>query len=425
LKGYNDLATSNPELAKEWHPTKNGKLMPNMIIAGSEKKIWWLGNCGHEWKSIVYHRNKGIGCPVCAKELRTSFPEQVIFYYMKKVFETTVNSYKIDKNIEIDVFIKALRLGIEYDGEHWHKNPKRDKEKNLLCKNKNIELIRVREKNCPELDDDTYCIFLEDNSIIELEKAVAMIFAYITKYIIKINYFFKIDITRDTQDINELFILSKKDNSLLVANPELAQDWHPSKNGKLTPEMLQTGSNKKVWWLGKCGHEWQAKVCNRVNGRNCPICAGKVILKGHNDLAFTNPKLAKEWHPIKNYQLTPEKVTAGSDKKVWWLGNCGHEWQASIGHRSRGRGCPICSGKQVLEGYNDLATVNSELAKEWHPTKNENLTPNNVVANSNKKVWWQCKKGHEWEAIIANRSKGRGCHLCHKLKLKSKKMGKG
>ena len=70
LVGYNDLATTNPDLASEWHPTMNGALRPTDITAGSEKKVWWYGDCGHEWQSIVYHRNKGVGCPICSKEKR-------------------------------------------------------------------------------------------------------------------------------------------------------------------------------------------------------------------------------------------------------------------------------------------------------------------------------------------------------------------
>ena len=54
--------------------------------------------------------------------------------------------------------------------------------------------------------------------------------------------------------------------------------------------------------------------------------------------------------------------------------------------RSNGCNCPICSGHKVLVGYNDLASLNPELAKEWHPTKNGNLKPTQVTLLSEKKV---------------------------------------
>ena len=62
---------------------------------------------------------------------------------------------------------------------------------------------------------------------------------------------------------------------------------------------------------------------------------------------------------------------------------------------------------------NCLQTVNPSLAAEWHPVKNGRLTTRDVTPGSNKRVWWRCEKGHEWEAIINSRSKGYGrCPYC-------------
>ncbi len=65
------------------------------------------------------------------------------------------------------------------------------------------------------------------------------------------------------------------------------------------------------------------------------------LIVGQNDLATVNPDLAAEWHPTKNNCLRPTQVTAGSNRKVWWKGTCGHEWEAVIGNRSRGMDVPI------------------------------------------------------------------------------------
>ena len=78
------------------------------------------------------------------------------------------------------------------------------------------------------------------------------------------------------------------------------------------------------------------------------------LVVGKTDLATTHPLLAKEWHPTKNGKLSPEQVTGGCGKKVWWVCEKGHEWQATVNHRGYGRGCPVCSGNQVLVGYTDL-----------------------------------------------------------------------
>lgn len=127
--------------------------------------------------------------------------------------------------------------------------------------------------------------------------------------------------------------------------------------------------------------------------------------------------LLQEWDYNKNRQVTPKDVSYGSSKKVIWKcsKNITHEWSATIKDRSKKRGCPYCNGQKVSID-NSLATINPELAKEWHLIKNVKLTPHDVTANSGKKVWWKCKEGHEWEAIIYSRNKGNNCPYCNKEK---------
>jgi len=130
------------------------------------------------------------------------------------------------------------------------------------------------------------------------------------------------------------------------------------------------------------------------------------------NLQIINPNLSKEWHPTKNGNLTPKDVTPNSGKRVWWICKRKHEWSSTVDNRNRGRGCPYCSGRVVCDD-NCLATLNPELAKEWHPTKNRNLTPKDVKPNSNKKVWWICKRKHEWSSTVNNRNYGTGCPYCY------------
>ena len=125
-----------------------------------------------------------------------------------------------------------------------------------------------------------------------------------------------------------------------------------------------------------------------------------------------NAKLMAEWNWEKNTEFNPNQLTHGSHKKVWWKCKNGHEWQATIKDRNNGNGCPYCSSKIVLQGYNDLQTVNPSLAKEWNYEKNNGLTTMDVMPNSSKKVWWKCSEGHEWQAKIADRNQGRGCPYC-------------
>ena len=116
-----------------------------------------------------------------------------------------------------------------------------------------------------------------------------------------------------------------------------------------------------------------------------------------NNLAEGNPELAKEWHPTLNSDLTPEDVACASNKKVWWQCVKGHQWEAMVNGRNQGHGCIYCCNQNVLPGYNDLATTNPELAKEWHPTLNGDLTPDQVIAGTARKLWWRCDNLHDWE----------------------------
>ena len=122
-----------------------------------------------------------------------------------------------------------------------------------------------------------------------------------------------------------------------------------------------------------------------------------------NSLAAVHPELIVEWSD-RNLPLTPDSVTFGSNKKVWWKGTCGHEWETSVKARSNGEKCPICSGARVVTGINDLSTLKPKLASEWSE-KNE-IKPTEVSIGSHKKVIWQCKLGHEWTAMVENMESG-------------------
>ena len=203
----------------------------------------------------------------------------------------------------------------------------------------------------------------------------------------------------------------------------ILKEWDYAKNAPLTPDNVTFQSNKKVSWRCEKGHEWESTVNNRIGKLSgCPYCAGKKAIAGYNDLATIRPDLAAEWHPTLNGELTPSMVMQGSATKVWWLCPKGHAYQASLNSRTnRKSGCPYCSGNKVLPGYNDLATKFPAIAKQWHPTLNGDLTPDQVTPGSNKRVWWVCGEGHVWDAVINNRTrKGYGCPVCAGLAKKHK-----
>lgn len=202
------------------------------------------------------------------------------------------------------------------------------------------------------------------------------------------------------------------ENCLANKLPGLAREWHPTKNGKLTPNDVLRHSKEKVWWKCLNGHEWISKIANRSECPRCPYCLNLKIYSG-NSLATLNPELAKEWHPTKNGKLMPNQVGNSAHKVVWWTCGNGHEWKASIRSRSARfkTGCPYCANQMVCVD-NCLATTHPELLTSWHPTKNGILTLNNVAGKSNKYAWWKCEKNHEWESRIADRIVGNGCPYC-------------
>jgi DNA-directed RNA polymerase subunit RPC12/RpoP len=281
LPGFNDLATVNSALASEWNVSKNTPLSPTQVTQHSNKIVWWSGRCGHEWEATISSRTLGNKCPYCSHQ--------------------------------------KILPGFE---------------------------------------------------------------------------------------------------TLNVTHPELASQFHPYKNKKLTAKTVTSGSDKVIWWLGKCNHSWEAPISARVRGNGCLYCTGRKILPGFNDLPTTHPILAQQWHPTKNYPLQPSDVSKGTPKKVWWFdSSCGHEWEAMVYSRAalnNASKCPVCVNQKIIPGINDLVTSQPQLALEFHPTKNYPLTASSISAGSNRKVWWLGNCGHEWETTVSSRVNGNGCGECWK-----------
>ena len=199
-------------------------------------------------------------------------------------------------------------------------------------------------------------------------------------------------------------------NSLASVHPELIPEWS-ERNLPLTPDKITFGSNKRVWWKGACGHEWETSVKARSKGEKCPICSGARVIEGINDLATLKPLLAQEWSE-KN-KLKPTEVSVASHKKIIWKCKHGHEWEASVKSRTiNGTGCPYCSHNKVLAGFNDLASQYPDIAAEWSD-RNLPLLPTMVTAFANSKAWWKCKDcGNEWHTLISTRAGGSRCPYC-------------
>ena len=300
-----------PDLTKEWHPTKNGELTAFNVLSGSHKKVWWLCKKGHEWETSIHHRANGTACPFCAgnkvspeSSLATKFPG-------------IANEWNTNKNGKLTPFNFT-------SGSH--------KKVWWLCSNKHEWKATIKSRTegngCP------YC---------GGKKATP-------------------------------------EHNLAVKFPDLVKEWHPSKNGQIKPNDMMPKSCRKVWWKCDKEHEWEAKIYSRTNGNGCPFCSGRKATINRN-LAVKFPNLIEEWHSTKNGKLTASDVTPSSGKKVWWFCNQGHEWKTSVRIRTDGKGCPHCY-RNYLKGYNRLSYPSTTIPNHSKPIPVSSLASNPLPVES-------------------------------------------
>lgn len=200
-------------------------------------------------------------------------------------------------------------------------------------------------------------------------------------------------------------------NDLATVVPKVADEW--SEKNEKKPTEVTAFANRKAWWKCRdCDYEWNTLISTRSGGSKCPCCSGYTFIKGRNDLKTTHPEIAEEWSE-KNYPLQPDEVNAKSRKNVWWhCKKCGNEWKSVINARIKGTVCPVCAEREVLAGYNDLATTDKNLLREWDYELNR-IQPTEVSRTSAKRAWWKCRHGHSWSMKINERTiLGKGCRIC-------------
>lgn len=413
LTGFNDMATTNPKLAAEWHPTKNYPVTPCDISANNPKKYWWICSQGHEWQIQASDRNtRNPLCYFCSgfkvlsgfNDMATTHPD------LAKEWHPTKNGSVTPADIS----------GARGNKKWWICSQGHEWAASIYS--------RSRGTGCPTCSGNRVLTGFNDlasrsphllaewhptkNTLSPTE--VSWSSGLKAWWICLLGHEWEAQISNRNNGsgcaVCNSKIIFPGFNDLKSQNPELASEWHPTKN-TFHPNEITTSTSQKVWWLGKCGHEWNSAVAHRNKGASCPYCAGNKALEGFNDLATINPKLVSEWNHAKNFPLTPATLTFGSKIKVWW--NCpkGHEWLCSPNQRQTSS-CHYCSGNKILIGFNDLATTRPELIKEWHPTKNLPIRITDISAGSGLKPWWKCSKDHEWSAVVSDRSRGFGCPLC-------------
>lgn len=367
LPQWRSLAANRPELVRELHPTRNGKLDPKLIATRSHRKLWWRCSHGHEWRARVYDRSRGRGCPTCAnirhgqrlgERNQQVEPDRTLAVKHPALFDELHPT----RNGALDTY--ALAAG-SARAVWW------------LCAKGHEWQAQVGSRSagtgCPTC---------------AAERRTA---------------------TRRARPQRVRY-----ERSLAARCPDLIPQLHPTRNGNLDPNGVSAGSTRRVWWRCPAGHEWQARVTDRSRGAGCPVCARNRPAPPGRSLAARRPQLVDELHPTRNGTIDPATLPAGSNRTLWWRCKLGHDWQTTVAARVRGTGCPTCA-RQTVPAERTLANKRPDLAEELHPTRNPGIDPAALGAFSNRKVWWRCSHGHEWASRVASRTAGAGCPSCSRL----------
>lgn len=435
LVGFNDLATEYPEIAKLWHPTKND-ILPTELFAGNKKDRWWVGECGHEWEApsarMTQNNKTGSGCPFCCgkkvlvgfNDLASHRPHLAAEWHPTKNGDLTAEDFTYgsgksawwlcanNHEWEERIFLRSSHAG---ECRHCHAlrvpkpepitqrlaKPKTDPKPKRVPKPKPAPKPKRIPKPKPEPKPKPAPKPKPPPKPKRIPKPKAPPKPK------------RIPASKPPKV--QRFV------SEYLQNAQMISEWHTIKNGVVSPVGIGLNFASSVWWICTEGHEWRQQIRRRLAGDKkneilpCPTGAGRRFLSGFNDLGTTNPELVTEWHPTFNTDIQPSDIQAGSNRRVWWKCRLGHDWAVPPnGRMKKGSGCPTCSGRVILEGFNDLATTRPEIASEWHPIKNGDLMPTDFTQWKNLKVWWQCSRNsrHEWEAAIYSRSDGRNCPHC-------------
>ena len=421
-KKYN-LFALYPKLCEEWDYERNNGIDIKKVYPKSGMKAYWKCKNGHSWQAIISDRvENNSHCPQCYKFYQSSFAEQVIYYYMKKIFKDTINRYK-DEGYELDIYIPSIKIGIEYDGFFYHqkidrkKRDKRKKAKDIFFNKKNIFVVHVIERNDNYVDYKSKNeIFCKHDHKYNFMKDVIYKILEIVNYRTGKEMSLDVDVNRDRYAIWDIFLNVKKENSIVVTHPKLVEEWDYEANGSLLPEMFTHGSMQLINWVCQKGHHFASTINCRARYKRvtrCPYCANLKVSE-ENSLKNKEPELAKEWDEEKN-ELSPDKVLYRTDKAYYWKCKKGHSWRARVLDRLNGSRCPYCYFNRI-DIKKSFSSKEPELLKEWDYDKNIDINPEKIGVTYSKKIWWICKEGHGYKASVQDRVlRGVSCPKCKEI----------
>lgn len=334
--GNNNFAINFPHLLNEWDYERNGDQQPEQLSASCDFEAKWLCPFGHRYSAKVCDRTKKkpLNCPVCNNRNLTSFPEQAIYFYITKCFPQAINRYKkgFDKQ-ELDIYIPALNIGIEYDGRVWHKNAiEREMKKYQKCQELGITLIRVREaifeENLSAICDSYVRSDYAVDGFLGLDRAIEELLSMLRVSV-------DINSQRDAFVIKRQYYTILRRGSFAELFPKLVAEWDCDANGDLIPGMFSSGSQDVVHWICPRGHKYKAKIADRAYGSGCAKCAG---IKRKTTAEFCEEMSVK--HPDI---LVLGKYVNNKTGILCRCLKCAHEWSPIPNDVLRSHGCPNCA----------------------------------------------------------------------------------
>jgi hypothetical protein len=346
------LAEKNPELAAEWHPTKNGSLTPFDVRPRGRASAWWQCQFGHEWYAQVAPRAEGVGCPRCSiigiSERQVRLEYELAAAGLPVEHDYPPITVKARRPIRADIAMPSIRVVVEYDGSYYHANKiSADCAQTAALESVGWTVFRVREQPLPTLGGPETSVSPTEPiksvttkvilGLAGLGYAASNMAAY----------------TRDPHlwaetEANEA-LYKYRARSLASEFPDVAAEFHQEKNGGITPDQVHPGSQAKFWWrCAVCAYEWYTRVWIRAAGHGCPRCADRrggmqrATPPPGESFADLFPDPAKEWHPTRNGALTAKQVRPASSKVVWWQCARGHEWECRVADRRQYGRCREC-----------------------------------------------------------------------------------
>lgn len=348
---------------RETHPELFGQLVvaDDGLATKSNRKVRWRCGEGHEWEATVASRSGGAGCPYCSGRRRIVGVNDLATTHPELVGEL------VDGSLATQLAAKgtkkvAWRCG---EGHEWMASP----------------LSRTQGNGCPVCS-------------------------------------------------NRLVVPGV--NDLTTTHPELAAQAVDQD----AVRHVSYGSTRRLSWRCEAGHEWEAVVANRaIQGQGCPRCLDERRARAHAAGVRRSRKRSRTGsdgesgkaaevsarrQPVASLsEFAPDlagelvnaedaRFSARSPKRVAWRCGLGHVWHARIADRVGGNGCPYCSNRKVLPGFNDLATTHPDIARLVVDVSRASA----VSAGSHAKLEWRGDCGHTWTAAVKDVVRGRRCPVC-------------